>query len=181
MTLSIGFRAPNQRELISSCAEQLISGTREELRFSDPERQPAEHPSRIVEADLKQLRELVRSGLALGDDELDRFLGCTLTRPKPQLEVEGEPLEPRSIERRLVRGERLVRRLGGRLLLLPRGGELWLFAEGQEYQLELSHLDWLEPLADGTLVVDAACAKRYPGALPWLAILLGRGSIQWQR
>lgn len=180
MTLSIGFRAPNQRELISACAEQLIGNAREELRFRDPERQPAAQPSRIVEADLRQLRELVRSGLALGDDELDRFLGRYLTRPKPQLELEGEPLEARRIERRLARGERLVRRLGARLLLVPRATELWLFADGQEYQLELDHLDWLEPLADRALVVDIACLKRYPGALPWLATLLGRGCIEWQ-
>lgn len=192
MTLSIGFRAPNQRELIGACAEHLIGSARDELRFCDPERPVAEHPSRLGEADLRQLRELVRSGLALADDELDRFLGRTLTRPKLHFEVAGEPLESeqeslaggdpaetRHIQRRLGRGERLVRRLGARLLLVPRPAELWLFADGHEYQLEPVHLAWLEPLADGA-AIDAVCLQRDPSPLPWLATLLGRGSIEWQ-
>jgi 50S ribosomal protein L16 3-hydroxylase len=191
MTLSIGFRAPNQRELIGACAEQLIGSARDELRFCDPERPVAQHPSRIEEADLRQLRELVRSGLVLDDDELDRFLGRTLTRPKLHFEIAAEPLDSDQarvsggsaldtghLERRLARGERLVRRLGARLLLVPRSAELWLFADGHEYRLELAHLDWLEPLARGT-AVDAACARRCPGALLWLATLLDRGTIEW--
>lgn len=191
MTLSIGFRAPNQRELIGACAEELIGSAREELRFCDPGRPVAEHPSRLGEADLRQLRELVRSGLALEDDQLDRFLGRTLTRPKLHLEVGAgpfesnreqqadDPLEAALVERRLAGGERLVRRLGARLLLVPRAAELWLFADGREHQLELSHLDWLEPLADGT-AFDATHARRHPKAVPWLVILLGVGSIEWQ-
>ena len=178
MTFSIGFRAPNQRELISACAEHLIDGAQEELRFCDPARAIAERPSLISEADLRQLREIVRGGLALGDDQLDRWLGQYLTRPKPHLEVDAEPLEARHVERRLARGERLVRRLGARLLLVPRAAELWLFADGHDYQLELAHLAWLELLADGT-AVDAAFAQRHPGALPWLQALLACGSIEW--
>jgi len=179
MTLSIGFRAPNQRELIGACTEQLFDDAREELRFRDPGRPGAKHPSRILEADLLQLRQLVRSGLSLGDDELDRFLGRYLTRPKPQLEVDGEPIEARRIDRRLSRGERIVRRLGARLLLAPRAAELWVFANGRDYQLELSELAWLEPLADGA-AFDAECSKQHPGALPWLITLFEAGCLEWQ-
>ncbi|HEY6723776.1 MAG TPA: cupin domain-containing protein [Polyangiaceae bacterium] len=192
MTLSIGFRAPNQRELIGACAEQLIGSARDELRFRDPARAVAAHPSRIEEADLRQLRELVKSGLALGDDELDRFLGRTLTRPKLHFEIAGEPLESdparvagggaddtRQVERRLARGERLVRRLGARLLLVPRTTELWLFADGHEFQLGLGHLEWLEPLTEGA-AIDATCSQHCPDALPWLATLLAHGTIEWQ-
>jgi len=179
MTLSIGFRAPNQRELIGACTEQLFDDAREELRFRDPGRPNAKHPSRILEADLVQLRELVRSGLALGEDELDRFLGCYLTRPKPQLELEGESLDVRRIERQLDRGERIARRLGARLLLTPRAAELWLFANGRDYRLEPSQLAWLEPLADGA-AFDAECLKRHPSALPWLVTLFESGCLEWQ-
>jgi len=121
----------------------------------------------------------VRSGLALGEDELDRFLGCYLTRPKPQLELEGESLDVRRIERQLDRGERIARRLGARLLLTPRAAELWLFANGRDYRLEPSQLAWLEPLADGA-AFDAECLKRHPSALPWLVTLFESGCLEWQ-
>jgi len=179
MTLSIGFRAPNQRELIAAYTEQLFDEAREDLRFGDPGRSSTAHPSRILDADLVQLRELVRRGLCLDDHELDGFLGRYLTRPKPQLEMEGEQLDARQIEHRLGRGDRIVRRLAARLLLAPCGSELRLFANGRDYQLELSQLAWLEPLADGS-AWDAECMKRYPGALPWLVTLFGQGCLEWQ-
>jgi 50S ribosomal protein L16 3-hydroxylase len=179
MTFSIGFRAPDQRELMRALSEELVARSIVDLRFGDAGRAPSEQPGRIAAADLRQLRELIRAGLALGDDELDRFLGRYLTRPKPQLEVEGEASAARAVERRLLQGERLSRRLGARLLLVPRPIELWLFADGQEHCLELGQLDWLEPLLDGA-VFGVSELKRYPGALPCLSALIGAGSLEWQ-
>jgi 50S ribosomal protein L16 3-hydroxylase len=178
MTYSIGFRAPDRRELMGALAEQLLSRAGE-VRFSDPGRALAERPSRIDEADLRQLRELVRGGLALGDDELDGFLCRHLTRPKPNLELEGTPSEMKNVERRLRRGEALVRRRAARFLLVPRASVLWLFADGVEHQLELGWLPWLEALLEGA-AFDAALLARYPGALPVVCSLLGAGSLEWQ-
>jgi 50S ribosomal protein L16 3-hydroxylase len=178
MTYSIGFRAPDRRELVGALSELLLAQAGD-VRFQDPGRSVSEQPSRLAEADLRQLRELVRSGLVLSDDGLDRFLGRYLTRPKPNLEVSGESIEARQLERRLRRGERLVRRLGARLLLLPRATGLWLFADGAEHQLELSELDWLEPLADGA-AFDAAQLDRHPRALLVLSALVRAGSLEWQ-
>lgn len=176
MTFSIGFRAPDQRELIGALAEELM-GRASEARFRDPERGVTTQPSRIAESELASLRELVRGGLTLSDEELDRFLGRYLTRPKPQLEVEGSPSEAKRVQQRLARGSRLLRR--GRWLLVPRGQELWLFSDGREQRLEPAQLQWLEPLADGR-AFEAATLERYPAALPLLVELLGAGSLDWQ-
>ncbi|HEU4581211.1 MAG TPA: cupin domain-containing protein [Polyangiaceae bacterium] len=178
MTYSIGFRAPDRRELMGALAEQLLSRAGE-VRFADPGRALAERPSRIAEADLRQLRELVRGGLALGDDELDGFLCRYLTRPKPNLEHEGEPSEAKKLERRLKRGDALVRRPAARFLLAPRANALWLFADGAEHQLELGWLEWIEALVEGA-PFDGASLARHPGALPLLCSLLGAGSLQWR-
>ena len=178
MTYSIGFRAPDRRELMGALAEQLLSRAGE-VRFSDPGRAPADGPSRIANADLRQLRELVRGGLALSDDELDGFLCRYLTRPKPNLEVEGEPNETKNVERRLRRGDALLRRRAARFLIVPRASALWLFADGAEHQLELGWLDWIEALIEGA-AFDAALLARYPGALPVVCSLLGAGSLEWQ-
>jgi len=178
MTYSIGFRAPDRRELMGALAEQLMSRAGE-LRFSDPGRALAERPSRIAEPDLRQLRELVRSGLALGDEELDGFLCRYLTRPKPNLEVVGDESGAKKVERRLRGGEALVRRHAARFLLVPRASALWLFADGAEHQLELGWLEWIEALAEGA-AFDAALLSRYPSALPLVCSLLGAGSLEWQ-
>jgi 50S ribosomal protein L16 3-hydroxylase len=178
MTYSIGFRAPDRRELMGAVAERLLSRAGD-VRFSDPGRALSERPSRIDETDLRQLRELVRGGLALGDDELDALLCRYLTRPKPNLELEREPSETKKVERRLRRGEALVRRPAARFLLAPRASALWLFADGAEHQLELAWLEWIEALVEGA-AFDAALLARYPGALPVVCSLLGAGSLDWQ-
>jgi ribosomal protein L16 Arg81 hydroxylase len=178
MTYSIGFRAPDRRELMGALAELLLSRAGE-VRFADPGRALAERPSHIAEADLRQLRELVRGGLALGDDELDSFLCRYLTRPKPNLEVVGEASAVKKVERRLRGGEALVRRPAARFLLAPRASELWLFADGAEHTLELAWLGWLEALIEGA-AFDAALLARYSAALPLLCSLLGAGSLEWQ-
>jgi 50S ribosomal protein L16 3-hydroxylase len=178
MTYSIGFRAPDRRELMGALAEQLLSRAGE-VRFADPGRELAERPSRIAEADLRQLRELVRGGLALADDELDGFLCRYLTRPKPNLEVVGEASSAKKVERRLRGGDALVRRPAARFLLVPRASELWLFADGAEYPVEPGWLEWLEALIEGG-AFDAALFARYPGALPVVCSLLGAGSLEWK-
>jgi 50S ribosomal protein L16 3-hydroxylase len=178
ITYSIGFRAPDRRELIGALSEQLMSRA-EGARFQDPGRAPSQQPSRVAEPDLRQLRELIRSGLVLADDELDGFICRYLTRPKSNLEVEGEPSEAGELARRLRRGQRLVRRHATRFLLLPRATELRLFADGREQRLPLSELDWLEPLADGGSFGQAEL-ERHPGAAPVLTCLLGDGSLEWQ-
>src|SRR4051812_19105668 len=122
LTYSIGFRAPDRRELIGALSEQLMSGAHG-ARFQDPERPPSQHPSRVAEPDLRQLRELIRSGLVLSDEQLDSFICRYLTRPKPNLELESEPSAARELERRLRRGRQLVRRPAARFLLLPRPSE----------------------------------------------------------
>ncbi|MEO8183229.1 MAG: cupin domain-containing protein [Deltaproteobacteria bacterium] len=178
MTYSIGFRAPDRRELIGALSEQLMSQA-EGARFQDPGRAQCQQPSRVAEPDLRQLRELIRSGLVLADDELDGLIGRYLTRPKPNLEVDGEPSEAAELARRLRRGQQLVRRHAARFLLLPRATELWLFADGREQRLPLSALDWLEPLAEGARFGPAEL-ERHPSALPVLTSLLGDGSLEWQ-
>jgi 50S ribosomal protein L16 3-hydroxylase len=178
LTYSIGFRAPDRHELIGALSEQLMSQAHG-ARFQDPGRTPSQQPSRMAEPDLRQLRELIRSGLVLSDDELDGFICRYLTRPKPNLEVSSEPRLARELERRLRRGRQLVRRPAARLLLLPRATELWLFADGREQRLALSELAWLEALADGASF-GRAQLERHPGALPVLTSLLGDGSLEWQ-
>ncbi|HKO95018.1 MAG TPA: cupin domain-containing protein [Polyangiaceae bacterium] len=177
MTFSIGFRAPDQRELLLALAQELLERARP-TRFGDPGRSVAEDPGLIGATDLKALRELVRAGLALDDRELDRFLGRYLTRGKPNLEAEPRPNAARNVKKRLARGGQLIKRWGARFGYVLEDDGVCLFADGHERQLARSELDWIVPLTRG-IPFGAAQLERHPDALPELLALLGYGALDW--
>lgn len=179
MTFSIGFRAPDQRELVTAFAEELAAHLLGERQFADPGRAPAAHPTRLEAGDLGQLRELLRSGLAVSDASLDAFIGRYLTRPKPHLAAPGEAETAEAVARQLARGERLVRRPGSRWTELERDSGVWLFAEGEKLELEPADRSWLEPLlAYQPLARDAVPERN--AAFVRLATLLEAGALEWE-
>lgn len=179
MTFSIGFRAPDQRELVGALLRELVERPRPSRRFGDPGRAGVARRAEIAAEDLATLRELVRGGLALSDAELDQFLGRYITRNKPNLELVGAATLARDVERRLKRGDSLVRRPGSRWAEVSRGDELWVFAEGHEQLLDQRQRPWLEPLLAG----EAAGANGFgddPRIAGWLAAWLEHGALEWQ-
>jgi len=179
LTFSIGFRAPDQRELVGALARELTLDARLGERFADAGRSIAKDPTHLAEADLARLRELLRRGLAPSDAELDVFIGRYLTRAKHNLEVTGEPTSPAEVQQRLERGDRLSRRDGSRWTWFERGDELWLFAEGHEQRLHQRQHAWIEPLlAHVPLGVEQLGLSDAP--LAGLAAWLERGALEWQ-
>ncbi len=179
MTFSIGFRAPDQRELMLALSDQLIERSLTGGKFADPGRRASEDATALEPSDLAQFRQLLRAGLALRDDELDAFIGRYLTKSKPNLEPAGETSSALEVLARLARGGRLVRRLGSRWAHSLRGGELWLFAEGHEHCLTPADRAWLDPILAG-MPVDVHALKTAEAALPWLLRFLEHGAIEWQ-
>jgi 50S ribosomal protein L16 3-hydroxylase len=100
LTFSIGFRAPDQRELVAAFGRELAVEAKEGQRFGDPGRGLARDPSELADADLASLRALLRDGLARSDVELDGFIGRYLTRPKPHLELARDEITPSEVQRR---------------------------------------------------------------------------------
>jgi 50S ribosomal protein L16 3-hydroxylase len=179
MTFSIGFRAPDQRELCGALLRELSERPRPGRRFGDPGRAGVTNPREIGAADLAALRALVRSGLELSDAELDQFLGRYITRNKPNLELAGKSTRPRSVLGRLKRGDMLVRRQGSRWAEISRGDELWVFAEGHEQTLDERQRSWLGPLLAGK-PVGAEGFGADPRIGAWLAAWLEHGALEWQ-
>jgi 50S ribosomal protein L16 3-hydroxylase len=179
MTFSIGFRAPDQRELLSAllrdAGQRALAGT----PFSDPGRAATPDPTAIEPTDLAALRDLVRGSLRFEDAELDAFLGRYLTQNKPRLSVMAEATSPREVKQRLASGDVLVRRHGSRWAKIDRGDELWVFAEGQQCRLTASDRRWLEPLFTAQPLSNAGF-KLEDAALGCLALWLEHGAIEWQ-
>jgi 50S ribosomal protein L16 3-hydroxylase len=178
MTFSIGFRAPDRRELLAAFGAELMTLANDNRRFADAGRRAAREPTEIEASDLAQLRLLLREGLARSDDELDLFLGRYLTRSKANLEPQPVETDAASVRQRLESGDRLRRRLATRFAYLRRGSQLVVFVDGVEQRLPAA-ADWLQPLIDGR-DIDAAALARSPDALPWLAAWHGQGALEWR-
>jgi 50S ribosomal protein L16 3-hydroxylase len=179
MTFSIGFRAPDQRELMAAFVREAGGEASERVRFSDAGRPPARDATELLAADLERLRALVRRGLGPSDAELDAFIGRHLTRPKPNLELSGEKVSPGEVTHRLSEGGRLVRRHGSRWAWLRRGDELWVFAEGHESRLSEKQRAWLCPLLEHA-PLGADILATDDGAVTCLAHWLELGALEWQ-
>ena len=179
MTFSIGFRAPDRRELLVALAQELVEGSETAPRFSDAGRGPTARPEALEPLDLARLRELVRAGLQLSDADLDGFLGRYLTRAKSHLVVSGDETPAVEVERRLARGELLRRRHGSRWATLERGSQLVIFAEGLERRLDGGRPAWLEPLlaySDLSAKTSGLDAAAYVLFADWLE----QGALDWQ-
>jgi 50S ribosomal protein L16 3-hydroxylase len=178
MTFSIGFRAPDQHELVAAFGEELLSQGSTQLRFGDPGRHVARKPAALDPSDLAQLRGLLRAGLTRSDDDLDAFIGRYLTRSKPHLEPDAVETDAARVRQSLDRGARLARRPGSRFAHVARGTQVWLFVDGAQHVLPATALVWVEALIAGR-AFDAAALETSPEALPWLATWLGQGSLEW--
>ena len=88
LTYSIGFRAPNARELWREFVDDVSATPEAALVYRDPKLVECMHPGELDAATLARVREMIR-GLDLSSSTIDRFFGRFATRLKP-----GHELEP---------------------------------------------------------------------------------------
>lgn len=86
MTYSVGFRAPNQQELLDAWLHDLIEHHAGLQRYSDQNRKPQEQPGRITTEDLQGLKNILLDCIDQ-PDQFSRWLGCYLTQPKASWEA----------------------------------------------------------------------------------------------
>ncbi|MCK5896189.1 MAG: cupin domain-containing protein [Cocleimonas sp.] len=94
MTLSVGFRAPSQRELIYNWVDSIIDNSIFSQRYSDKERTLQPNSAEISQKDISILSKLITEGLDAKKDTLSIWLGKYLTETKgepiPELEIHSE-------------------------------------------------------------------------------------------
>ncbi len=91
LNYSVGFRAPNTRELISSFADHLISNDLGSYRYSDPDLSFRDNPAEILQGEQIKLREMMES--LINDPELFRkWLGEFISQSRHELDI--APPEP---------------------------------------------------------------------------------------
>lgn len=136
MTCSIGFRAPDPRELCAGFLTQLSPAVFESLRYADPDLLPAADPGEIPALARERLRRAAAGLFAEGGD-FERWIGCYVTRPlrdapRPAAPVVGSAAELRAL---LERGAELERSAPPHFAWFGDEGGVWLFVGGESYRL----------------------------------------------
>ncbi len=167
MTFSIGFRAPSRREFLSAflaAAADAPGGA--DPRFGDRGRRRDPHPGALPEDLARRLRAWA-TGWRPSATGIDRFVGCWLTEPKPNVWFDApEPrLDP---SRFLSAASRAGLRLDRRSRMAWRGADV--FVNGEAVEVPVGARRWLRRLADRRALAAAECPRAL--AAPGLAAIL---------
>ena len=162
MTYSIGFRAPSATELARGMLEHLADTVQRDGFYADPHLLPARQPAHLDDAYVRQAARLIGS-LAPTHAQIETFLGCSLTEPKPNVffDPPAPAMKPAAFARRAARSGI---RLDLKTRMLHRGSTA--FINGESVRLPAAHA-LLAQLADrrrlppGAPVRDAAMALIY--------------------
>lgn len=82
MTLSIGFRAPSQRELIYHWVDSIGDNPEFNQRYRDKKRQFQQNSSEITSNDIESLSNIIQEGINAKKDTISLWLGKYLTETK---------------------------------------------------------------------------------------------------
>ncbi|KAA9001713.1 cupin domain-containing protein [Affinibrenneria salicis] len=172
LNYSVGFRAPNARELLSSFADYVLASDLGSHRYSDPEIAPRAHPACILPQETSALQKMMLD-LVQQPQHFNRWLGEFISQSRHELDLAPPepPWQAGEIYDLLQQGEKLRRPGGLRVLCI---GE-HCFVNGE--WLQSPHTAALSALAHYP-VVDAGqfgAALDDPSFLALLCTLINNG------
>ncbi|MFC0139221.1 JmjC domain-containing protein [Erwinia mallotivora] len=143
VSYSVGFRAPNGRELLSGFADYVLSRELGSYRFSDPDVAAREHSAEILPQELESMRKMILD-LVNQPEDFRHWFGEFISQSRHELDIAPPepPYQPDEIYDALQQGDRL-KRLGG-LRVLSIGHTVFINGE----QIASPHRDALTLLAD---------------------------------
>lgn len=128
LNYSVGFRAPNTRELISGFADYVLQRELGNQYYSDPDLPARENPADILPAELEKARTMMLE-LIHQPEQFTRWFGEFISQSRHELDIAPPepPYQPDEIYDALKQGETLTR-LGG-LRVLRIGNEVYVNGE----------------------------------------------------
>lgn len=137
LNYSVGFRAPNSRELLSSFADYLIANELGSYRYSDPDLSFRDNPAEILQGEQIKLREMMES--MISEPEIFRkWLGTFISQSRHELDIAPpEPeYKPEEVYELLKSQQETLYRLNG--LRALRVGDHF-FVNGEQLATECCH------------------------------------------
>lgn len=146
LNYSVGFRAPNQAELLSALADFALEHDALQERYQDTQSMPAKswhiHKDAFI-----QFRHLLQRALK-DETTLDQVVANLLSQnPRPPLmQWPTEPVTESGLIRYLQRHDVLQKAVGLRMLTAELEGRLWGLVQGQRFALDDDALALFERL-----------------------------------
>lgn len=151
LNYSVGFRAPDQKDLISSFADHIIDNEAGQLRYSDPDLLPRHSVGEVNKEDRQQIKQLLQQ-LLEDQHSLTEWIGKTLSEPKHEMDL--APLEPQISSTELdtwLTENPLITRAGGvRAIYQQVDNAILLSVNGDNFSLPAQHLNAVKQLTDTT-------------------------------
>lgn len=172
MNYSVGFRAPNTRELISGFADYVLQRELGGNYYSDPDVPPRAHPADVLPQEMDKLREMMLE-LINQPEHFKQWFGEFISQSRHELDIAlpEPPYQPDEIYDALKQGDVLVR-LGG-LRVLRIGDDV--YANGEK--IDSPHRPALDALASNIALTaeNFGDALEDPSFLAMLAALVNSG------
>lgn len=151
---SVGFRAPNQQDLLSSFADYVIDKEVGNTRYSDPLLETRESKGLLSNSETDKVKQLLSS--LLQDDSLFKsWLGQTTSEPKHEMDLmpPEDLYTPDQVAQLIDESEEVFERLGGtRAIYQHTDNELILSVNGQNFLLPKTDLAVVKLLTDDVSV-----------------------------
>lgn len=151
---SVGFRAPNQQDLLSSFADYVIDKEVGNTRYADPLLEIRESKGLLNNTEADKVKQLLSS--LLQDDSLFKsWLGQTTSEPKHEMDLmpPEDLYTPDQVAQLIDESEEVFERLGGtRAIYQHTDNELILSVNGQNFLLPKTDLAVVKLLTDDVSV-----------------------------
>lgn len=176
MNYSVGFRAPNQRELFNQFADHLLAEDGGNARYGDPDIQIRHQPGCITQNEVDRLRNLMIEMLKSDDFARQMAQGFSDAKHDLDLEEVDPPFDQEEILERLQEGDHLMR-LGGLRCLYIEGEAERCYINGEVLNIPEGGESLMQYLCDHVQadaeVVLAELAQ--PALVTWLTHLVNVG------
>ncbi|MEZ7278816.1 JmjC domain-containing protein [Pseudoalteromonas sp. 68 DY56-GL68] len=179
LNYSVGFRAPNQRDLLSQFADHLIDTELGNQRYGDAELKLRSSKGELNQTEAEKVKQLMIA--AINDDAVFKtWLGNSMSQPKHEMDL--APLEePYTLDdvNDLLNDEDVVfERLGGtRAIYQIIDEQVLLSINGVNYMHDLDELELIKKLTDQTYLTatDINSSKNNHIFLKTFTTLLNEG------
>ncbi|PCC13024.1 cupin domain-containing protein [Pseudoalteromonas sp. JB197] len=152
LNYSVGFRAPNQQDLLSSFADHIIDTESGQKRYTDHNLTLRESKGELSDTEVDKVKVLMQA--LLNDDTLfKQWLGTTLSQPKHDMDLMPveQPFNAAQIADAINNDDISFERLGGtRAIYQQTADELLVSVNGENYSVLNSDLNAVKLLTDFT-------------------------------
>ena len=149
LNYSVGFRAPNQQDLLSRFADHIIDTESGQKRYTDHTLALRDSKGELTQSEVDKVKTLMQA-LIENDNLFKNWLGNTLSQPKHDMDLapEENPFSTAEIMQQLENDVTFERLGGTRAIYQCIGDELLLSVNGENYPLPLSDLEAVKQLTD---------------------------------